>query len=374
MRIGVNARFLLEGKLEGIGLFTHEVLKRLVHLMPDSEFIFFFDRAPSEKFLYAKNVQGVVLPPQARHPILWYWWFEHSIPSALKKYKIDLFLSTDGYLSLKTEVPTVLTIHDLAFVHYKEHLPFLVHRYFNKYTPQFAKKAKHILTVSEFSKDDIMEQYNIVPEKITVVGNGCDENIHPLDEKQKLNVKRHYTDKASYFVYVGAIHPRKNIKGLLEAFDLFKQHYKSDIKLVLVGRWAWKTSETKKTFAAMKFANDVIALGHLEREELSKVLGAALALIYPSFFEGFGIPLLEAMYAEVPVLTSERSSLPEVTDNAALYFNPDRIGEMGQTMEKIAKDFNLREQLIEEGKKQRQLFTWDKTAQKVLEVIKAAMQ
>ncbi|MEZ5006711.1 MAG: glycosyltransferase family 1 protein [Chitinophagales bacterium] len=370
MRIGVNARFLLEGKLEGIGLFTHEVLKRLVHLMPETEFVFFFDRTPSEKFLYANNVKGVVLPPPARHPILWYWWFEHSIPSALKKYKIDLFFSSDGYLSLKTDVPTILTIHDLAFVHFKEHLPYLVHRYFNKYTPKFAEKAKHILTVSEFSKEDIIEQYGVKADKITVVGNGCDDSIRPLDEKQKLSVKNHYTNKANYFVYVGAIHPRKNIKGLLEAFDLFKQHYESNIKLVLVGRWAWKTSETKKTFSAMKFADDVISLGHLEREELSKVLGAALALVYPSFFEGFGIPLLEAMYAEVPVIASERSSLPEVTENAALYVNPDRIGEMGHAMEKMAKDYGLREHLIEEGRKQRQLFTWDKTANKVWEVIK----
>ena len=130
MRIGVNARFLLDGKLEGIGLFTHEVLKRLTKLMPEHDFIFFFDRTPAEKFLYEKNVRGVIIPPQARHPVLWYWWFERSIPSALKKYKIDLFISTDGYLSLNTDVPTILTIHDLAFIHFKEHTPYLVYKYY----------------------------------------------------------------------------------------------------------------------------------------------------------------------------------------------------------------------------------------------------
>jgi glycosyltransferase involved in cell wall biosynthesis len=232
MRIGVNTRFLLDGKLEGIGWFTHEVFKRVTALLPEVEFVFFFDRPPHPKFIYSSNVKSVVLSPPARHPILWYIWFEYSIPKALKKHEIDLFISPDGYLSLNTNVPTILTIHDLAFYHFKEHVPYWVHRYYNYFTPKFAQKAAHILTVSNFSKSDIMGRYAIASEKITVVGNGCNQEIQPLNQQQQQEARNRFSHSSPYFIYVGAIHPRKNIKGLLEAFEAFKslekKRYKTD--------------------------------------------------------------------------------------------------------------------------------------------------
>ncbi len=369
MRIGVNARFLLSGKLEGIGWFTHEIFSRVTQLMPEVEFVFFFDRKPNQKFLYNSNVKGVIVPPQARHPFLWYWWFEWSIPKVLKQYKIDLFISPDGYLSLKTDVPTIITIHDLAFYHFKQHVPYLVNKYYNRYTPKFAKKASHIVTVSEFSKQDIISRYAINEQKISVIGNGCNNKIIPLDERQQQLVRNHYTSRAQYFIYIGAMHPRKNISGLLKAFDKFKAQYSSNIKLVLVGRMAWKTKEINKVFNAMHFADDVVKVGHLEREELSKVLGAAMALVYPSFFEGFGIPLLEAMHAEVPIITSNRSSLPEVAGDAALYVNPNNNEELVEALLRIAKDYTLRESLIAKGKEQRNKYSWEKSASQMVDLI-----
>ena len=369
MRIGVNARFLLEGKLEGIGLFTHEVMKRVVAYFPQHQFFFFFDRKPSTNFIYADNVTAVTVHPQARHPALWYWWFEQSIPRVLKKYKIDLFISTDGYLSLKTKVPTILTIHDLAFYHFKEHLPSLVHRYFNHYTPKFSERAKHIVTVSEFSKQDIMKQYGIEENKITVVGNGCDAAILPISENEKQSIKEKYTNHCDFFIYVGAIHPRKNIKRLLLAFDQFKRAHESKIKLVLVGRWAWKNSETKDVFDTLHYKDEVIKLGHLERSELGKVFGSALALIYPSLFEGFGIPLLEAMHAEIPIITSTSSSLPEVAGNAAIYIDPLHTDQLHKAMLKISTDEMLRQELIENAKINRKRYSWELTANKFCAII-----
>ena len=120
MRIAINTRFLLKDKLEGIGWFTFEVVKQLVTNHPEHEFIFLFDRPYDKSFVFAKNVTPVVINPPARHPLLWYWWFEWSVPYALKKHKIDLFFSPDGYLSLKTNVPTVIVMHDLAFEHHPE--------------------------------------------------------------------------------------------------------------------------------------------------------------------------------------------------------------------------------------------------------------
>lgn len=369
MRIGVNTRLLLDGKLEGIGWFTHEVFKRVTAMMPNVEFVFFFDRKPAQKFLYGDNVKGVILYPQARHPFLWYLWFEFAIPKALKQYDIDLFISPDGYLSLKTDVPTIITIHDLAFYHFKEHVPYLVNKYYNKYTPKFARKAQHIVTVSEFSKQDIIDRYQISEEKISVVGNGCNANIHPLPQAEQQFVRNQYTNKAQYFVFIGAMHPRKNVEGLLKAFDVFKANYESNIKLVLVGRMAWKTKEISNQYNSMKFKNDVVKVGHLEREELSKILGASLALVFPSFFEGFGIPLLEAMHAEIPIISSNRSSLPEVAGKAALYINPDKTEELVEALTTIAKDFPMRQALVLQGKEQRKKYSWDKSAAQMVEII-----
>ena len=141
MKIAVNARFLLKGKLEGIGWFTHEVLKRVVQNHPEHEFIFIFDRPYHEDFIYGKNVTPIVVPPPARHPILWYIWFEWSVKLVLKKHKPDLFISTDGFLSLSTKVPQLLVIHDLAFEHFPEHLPFKFRYYLRKFTPKFASNV-----------------------------------------------------------------------------------------------------------------------------------------------------------------------------------------------------------------------------------------
>lgn len=369
MIIGVNTRVLLEGKLEGVGLYTHEVLRRLTAMNPQDDFVFFFDRKPADTFVYGDNVTPVVLGPQARHPVLWYLWFQHSLPKAMRRHRVDLMLSTDGYMSLGSGIPTVLTIHDLAFHHYREHLPFLVHQYFNHFTPRFVEEARHILTVSAFSRRDILTTYGADQEKITVTYNGCDEAIHPLDEEQRVAVRNRYTDGNPYFIYIGSIHPRKNVAAILKAFDAFRSNFESEIKLVLAGRWAWKTSDVKTAYDNMTHRNDVLVIGHMEREELGGLLGAATGLVYPSLFEGFGIPVLEAMYADVPVITSKDTSMEEVAGDAALYVDPLKPDELTQAMERLALDSDLRNQLIQVGREQRQQFSWDHSAIKVNEVI-----
>ena len=141
MRIGINTRFLLPHKMEGFGWYTYEVVKRLVENHPEHEFIFFFDRPYDSNFIFGENVTPVVLFPQARHPFLFYWWFEFSIPKALKEHKCDLFFSPDGYLSLKTSVPQIGVIHDINFEHNPKDLKWLMRKYYQRYFPKFAKKS-----------------------------------------------------------------------------------------------------------------------------------------------------------------------------------------------------------------------------------------
>ena len=182
MRIAINTRFLMPGQLEGLGRYTYEVARRLVQGHPEHEYLFFFDRPFDKRFLFGDNVKAIVLPPPARHPILWYIWFEYSVASALAKYKPDVFFSPDGYLSLHATTPTVMVVHDLAHEHFPDAVPFLVRRFYQRYVPRYCRRADHLLAVSHYTKEDMQKQYSIEGSKITVCGNGCREGFTPLAE------------------------------------------------------------------------------------------------------------------------------------------------------------------------------------------------
>lgn len=374
MRIAVNTRLLLKGKLEGIGWFTYQTLERIVRSYPEHEFIFFFDRPYDPSFVFAPNVTPVVVPPQARHPILFYLWFEWSIPYMLRKYKADLFLSTDGYLSLSTRVPTCLVIHDLAFEHYPDHVTFSHRLYWRHYSPLFARKAKELVTVSTFSKEDIANRYGIPPEKITVAYNGAHDEYRPLSWDEREAVKNQYTDGCEYFVFAGALHPRKNIVNLLQAFIAFKKRQRSNMKLVIAGRLAWKYEEVEQLRATMPFKEDVRWVGYMDVNELSKLIGGAYALVYASLFEGFGIPILEALQCNVPAIVSNTSSMPEVAGDAALLVDPTSVEDIANKMEQLYKDENLRKKLIAAAPAQVAKFNWDKSAQLLWESLMKCLQ
>jgi glycosyltransferase involved in cell wall biosynthesis len=361
MKIAVNTRLLLKNKMEGIGVHAFHVLKRITVNHPEHQFLFLFDRKYSEEFVFSSNVTPVVLYPQARHPVLFYWWFEYSVARTLNQVKPDIFYSPDGFLSLNTKVPSVPVIHDLNYEHYPKDLTRTVSWYYRHFSPLFAAKAKRIITVSEFSKQDIVQQYNISADKIDVVYNGADSQYKPMGENEKQEIRTKYANGEEYFLYVSALHPRKNVKRLLEAFDKTKESSGSPIKLVLVGPHYFKNNEMEDAFQKMKFKSDVIFTGRLNVEELSKVMGAAFSLVYVSYFEGFGIPLIEAMQCDIPIIASNLTSIPEVTKDAARMIDPFSIDSIADGMLEVLKNPVLRQQLIEKGIERRNFFTWDKT-------------
>jgi glycosyltransferase involved in cell wall biosynthesis len=374
MRIAVNTRLLLKGKLEGIGWFTYETLKRMTQNHPEHEFIFIFDRPFDRDFIFAENVTPVVIGPPARHPFLFWLWFDFSIPKILKKYKADLFLSPDGYLSLRTKVPQLAVIHDINFVHRPDDLPWLIEKYYNFFFPRFARTAKRIATVSFYSKEDIARSFKISYDKIDVVYDGINQIFEPLSEKEKIEVRKKYTAGAEYFLFVGALHPRKNVSGLLNAFDSFKIETENNIKLIIVGGEMHKTGDIFETYENMRYKNDVIFTGRVATNELHDIFGAALALTFVPFFEGFGIPVVEAMTAGVPVICSNTTSIPEVGGNAVIYADPMKIDQISNAMLKIASDKELRKELIEKGFEQKNKFSWDETAHLLWESVKRTMQ
>lgn len=367
MRIAINTRFLIKDKMEGVGWHNYELCKTLVEQHPEDEFIFLFDRPFDPSFIFADNVKAVFLPPPARRPVLWYLWFEWALPTYFKWAKPDVFLSPDGYCSLRTKVPTVMITHDIAYKHYPDQIPAWALKYNQRNVPRFLERADRVLTVSKFGREDILKHYTIDAGKVKVAPNALRGTFTPLSSEEKQAIKFAYADGLDYFFYLGAVHPRKNVRRLIMAFDRFKKATKAPVRLLIAGRFAWQTGDIMEAFQASEYQEDIQFLGYIPDEELSKVLGAAIALAYVSLFEGFGLPLLEAMHCEVPILTSQVSAMPEVAGKAALLVDPLDAEAIAGELKVLYEDKDLRQRLVKQGVLERQRYTWDETARLIYE-------
>jgi glycosyltransferase involved in cell wall biosynthesis len=362
MKIAVNTRLMIPGRLDGIGWFTYETLNRIVRAHPEHTFCFIFDRPYRKEVIFSDNVVPVVLRPPTRHPVLWYIWFEWRIPHLLKKLGADMFLSTDGFISLRSRVPSCAVIHDINFEHRPMDLPWISRNYYRFFYPRFARAATRLATVSEYSRRDIINSYGVDETKIDLVYNGASEDFKPIKPDRIEVVRERFSGGAPYFVFVGNIHPRKNIRNLLRAFELFREEHKSPFKMVIVGSKSFLTKTTEEQLEMMRFKGDVVFTGRLSPEDLNDVMAAAWALTFVPFFEGFGIPLVEAMKCDIPILTSNVTSLPEIAGNAAIYAEPESPGSIRDGMVRIVKEQGLRDELIKKGRERRKLYSWDNTA------------
>lgn len=346
--------------MTGLGHFTYELLKKMVLQHPGDEFIFLFDRPYDPDFIFAPNITPVVVNPPARAPFLFYMWFEWALPAAIKKCGADVFLSPDNFMSLRIKIPTILIIHDLAFEHYPEDLSFSNRWYYKHYMPLFARKADIIATVSEATKVDIIGQYNIDPDKIEVVGLGLNEGF----EKARQSVS-----PEDYFIHIGTIQPRKNIVRLLQAFENYKIQSGYPTKLVFIGGKGWKDSDIFSFLAGMKHKEDVIFEGYISNGMISAKLHKAIALLCVSYFEGFGMPVIEAQASGCPVICSNVSSLPEAAGEGAMLVDPFDVSTITATMLELKEDDDLRNELIQKGFKNSEKYSWATTAEKVWQCI-----
>lgn len=365
MLIVVSTRLLISDRLDGIGRFTCETLRHLTEMRSDDQFVFLFDRDVAEEFIFSDNITPVKLFPPARRPWLYDIWLKMSVNGVLRDLQPDLFFSPDGFLPLNTKTPCLPVIHDLNFEEYPQDLAPAYSRWYRHNFPRFANKGQRIVTVSDYSKADLVRRYGLTPEKIDVVYNAALPAFLPLQHEEVNHIRQQYTHGAPYFLFVGALHPRKNLPRLIEAYLHYRQTSDSQTKLLIVGAPYWKYNALNNLLNQHPYKADVVFTGRLTEKELVRVTAAAHAVTYLPYFEGFGIPIVEGMACGVPVLTSDTTAMPEIGSDAVLYADPFNIQSIVSGLTRIDNDLELRAQLREKSLRRSTFFSWKKTAEGV---------
>lgn len=369
MTIAINCWILRNKKLDGIGYFTVNTVANLIQQHPEVQFQILCDKKFTEDYFDFPNVTKHKIFPALRHPILYVIYMELVLPFFLRRHKPDIMVSMDSFLSLISGCKQIPVIYDINFEHKPEDIALKNRIYYRFFTKRFARKAKRIATISEYSKKDIADFYKIDPELIDNVSCGINSNFSPLSKEEVIVVRKKWSDGKPYFFFVGSMHPRKNIKRLIDGFNLFKERSQSDFKLVLAGSLLWQKTDIEDSYINSHYKSDIIFTGRLSDEDLQKVLGAAYALSFVPVFEGFGLPIVEAFQSGVPVICSNVTSMPEVAGDAALMVDPFNIESIEEGMSNLADNEHLRNELIDKGHLQKKLFSWSRTAALLWECI-----
>lgn len=370
-RIGIDFH-VVSGIYQGVRTYLTNLIESMLKL--ESELTYFIYAKNPKELSYWRNHDAEVtlkkLPSASgRFNLLL------GFPLCAIRDKLSLFHSQ--YV-LPPFIPCkkLLTIHDILYESHPEFFPEYHRRLLKFFIPFSARKADRIISVSEFTKQEIMKYYGVPEEKITVIYEGASDRFAPIKDKDLIfSVLERYGIKKKYILFVGRIEPRKNIIGLLKAFDYVKKRGKKDFCLVIVGKQD-KIFQEKELFDRIKELQldaDVIFTGGVSEDDLPVLYNGAEVMVYPAFAEGFGLPVLEAMACGTPVITSNTTSLPEVTGDAAILINPNSYEEIGESLEKLLSNQLLRKELSEKGLKRAKKFSWAEAAKKTIEVYKEVL-
>jgi glycosyltransferase involved in cell wall biosynthesis len=370
MKIGIDCRYILNtkhGELAGVGHYTYFLIKYLLEIDQENEYILFFynKKIQCEEFTQQKNIKCIYFPGLenlAKIPLLYRHIF---VPYILKKYKLDVYHNPAFVIPLFYFGKSVITIHDLAS--YKKPSWFPSDNFFNKriLIPSSIYKAKKIIVVSENTRNDLIQMFKVNPQKVKVILEGVEDyNKIEIDETK---IGKRFKFNEPYFLFISTLEPRKNIGRLIEAFDMFlKENNDKNYKLVLAGKKGWKYESIFEKIKNLGLEDKVIYLGYVSLEEKIYLLKNSLTFVFPSLYEGFGLPILEAMNLGVPIITSNIASIPELVIDNAILVDPKKTDSIKKAMLKMVKDKDLRERLSQKGKGIAANFTWQETARRTL--------
>lgn len=356
----------------GIGHYVRSLFDAMLALDTTNEYTLLTSGRPGKErpFPAAPNVRGrSLLMPDRYLNILWYR-MRAPLPALLFTGNVDIYHGPDFVLPpLNKKVRKVVTIHDLSFLKHPEYAAPSLAMYLNKVVPISVAEADVVAAVSQDAARTLIEHYTTPPEKITVIPNGLRPHFRRITNPILLGATTHkFGLKHPLVLGVGTLEPRKNHMGLIRAFHQAQSNKRNrPAMLALAGGDGWLYEETRQLVADLKLEKRVRFLGRVSDLELTILYSLADVFAFPSFFEGFGVPPIEAMACGAPVITSNTSSLPEVVGEAALTINPHEPAELASAITRIIGDEKLREKLRQQGYARAQLYTWPKSARKMLD-------
>lgn len=362
MRVGIDARIVYYAT-GGIRNYTLHLLDALARLDDETEYY----------ILHSRKDSAPPLPGPNFHPCACWTPSHHSLERwtlglEVTRLGLDLLHSPDfippkfGYQS------SVITIHDLNFLYYPKFLTAESRRYYNQQIEWAIQKADHIMADSHTTKNDLVSLLEVEEGKVTVAHLAAAQAFQTLQGEDANTVAARYELQPSFLLFVGTLEPRKNVPGLLRAYRILLEEGATTAPLVLLGGRGWLYDDIFERVEALNLTEQVHFLHDVPDSDLPAIYNAASLLVTPSFYEGFGLPALEAMACGTPVVAADRASLPEVVGEAGLLVNPDDPADIAQALARVLDDSSLRSQMRERGLAQAERFTWEKTAQATLEV------
>ena len=381
MKIAIDIFPLISPKT-GVGYYTHHLLSEFIKIAPQNNYYlsdiiffgqFFYNMVEiknnSSKVDIIQGFSNILRVPSPFKTLTWILLslYAKATGKTTKIKDIEIFFGTNFRGAFKKTLKNVITIHDMAHKYYPDTTSERIFKYLKK-LPQAAEKADLIIAVSENTKKDILKFLDVSDKKIKVVYNGVDRIFRPIKNKGLLDVaKKKYNLHEKFILYLGAIQPRKNITGLIRAYGMLCKESNFKHKLVIGGGVGWKNKDTYTLIEEIGLKDKIVFTGYIPEYDLPLVYNLADIFVFPSFYEGFGLPVLEAMACGIPVVTSNSSSLPEIAGDAAVLIDPGSVNELAGGIRRILSDEDLRERNITKGLERANLFTWEKCARETLE-------
>ncbi len=374
MRIGIDCRKILnpsKGEAVGIGHYIYQLVRHLLKINTTDQFVLFFDKSVEQRRLKKfkqDNVKIIFFPFSEYQNFVSRFYSDHLVSAILQREKLDLYHSPCFNTLPPYQKKSVITVHDLTIFKCPELFCKKEYLEAQKIADIILPQVNKIIVPSHATKNDIIEMFSVNAQNIKVISHGLDKRFFKKATDEQINaIKKKYSLQKKYILFLGTLDLRKNISGMLRAFKKFKERtIKDNYQLVLAGNPGKNIEQIKKEIKQLNLTKQVILPGYIEAEDLVPLFSGAVVFLFPTLYEGFGLPVIEAMASNCPVITSNTSALPEIVDGKALLVNPHSVSDIFKALIKIIDYPQLADDLRQAGKEWVKQFSWEETVKETL--------